>query len=135
VILFVDDEIGYTSAYKEELELSGYIVRHERSVDHAVEILERGQEEINLLILDIMMPPGRKFKDEETMDGLRTGEKFYEWVRDRYHELPVIILTNVSDENFSLRFDYDIQCMFTRKIDINPDQLLNCVRTFLQPND
>lgn len=123
MILFVDDEKREMDSYVQELELSRYEVSFQTDVDVALNVFDEEFNRIDLLILDIMMPPGSSFDNSETEMGVRTGVRFYERIRERTTDLPVVILTNVSDEGVRERFCGESKCWFLRKEDYLPFQL------------
>ncbi len=94
MILFVDDERRRMRSYVEAIELSHYQVKFESDVDDALNFFEKNCDQLKLLILDVMMPTGNSFDDEQTNDGLRTGICFYQKVRQLNRNIPVIIFTN-----------------------------------------
>jgi DNA-binding response OmpR family regulator len=116
----VDDEKHYTSTYCEDLQLEGVDVRFVNDVDTALQILETELHTINLVILDLMMPPMKAFEGVDTQHGLRTGVRFYEALRARAPELPVMILTNVNDGKVEDFFRSDKKCWYDRKQDWLP---------------
>lgn len=133
MILFVDDEGRFMDSYMVELKLEGYAVSFQSDVDSALPFLEESLDDVELLILDIMMPPGRSFQDADTRWGLRTGVLFYERVRELAPHLPVIIFTNVSDEQLEKRFQAEANCRFLRKKDYLPHELVETVEEILPP--
>lgn len=133
MILFVDDEKRFMHSYMMELELEGHTVSFQNDVDSALSLLEKGLDHLELLILDIMMPPGRNFQGEDTGGGLRTGVFFYERIRVLAPHLPVIIFTNVSDEQLEKRFKAEANCRFLRKEEYLPHELVETVREILPP--
>src|SRR5689334_685673 len=104
MILFVDDEQRRMGAFIEELERS-FEVCFIKEVDEALFFFEENVTSIDLLILDIMMPSGHVFRDVDTQYGLITGVYFYDRIRQWAPDLPVIILTNVTDERVMKRFN------------------------------
>lgn len=133
MILFVDDERRFMDSYRMELELEGHAVSFQNDVDSALLFLEKSFDAVELLILDIMMPQGRSFQNEDTHGGLRTGVFFYERIREMAPHLPVIIFTNVSDEQLEKRFKAEANCRFLRKEDYLPYELVETVREILPP--
>ncbi len=131
MILFVDDEMREMDSYKLELEMSKYTVVFEPDVDKALAFLEEAYNDIELLILDIMMPQGKNF-EAARHEGLRTGVDFYESIRKTHPELPVIILTNVSDESVRERFNGEAYCWFRQKTRVLPYELAECVDEILK---
>lgn len=124
MILIIDDEAREMDSYVRELKLSGYRVVFQKDVDDALEFLRQNLQDIRLVILDIMMPPGKAFKGENTRDGLRTGMFFYGRIREMAPDLPVVILTNVRDERVAKRFHKENRCWFLRKEDYLPFELV-----------
>jgi CheY-like chemotaxis protein len=96
MILFIDDEKRRMDSYVLELKISQYSVIFEQNVDCAIKLFEDHKENINLIILDMMMPTGTVFKNDQTEKGMRTGLCFYKFVRKHKPDLPIIIFTNVS---------------------------------------
>lgn len=131
MILFVDDESVHVDSYIQELRLTGYQVEHVSNVDDALGFLEKCIDKINLLILDIIVPPGLAFKSIDTALGLRTGIAFFERTRHIRPDLPVIILTNVSAPEVKERFASEDNCLFLRKEDYYPFELCDEVKDLL----
>lgn len=133
-ILFVDDEKRWTEPYireLEELQSTGFHVHYEATVDGAWSFFLKNQKDIVLLILDIMMAPGKLFIPEEARNGLRTGVRLYEKMRAEAPNLPIIMLTNVSDERIKEKFAMEANCLFVRKPECFPYELVDKVRNFL----
>src|SRR5262245_51220168 len=130
-ILFVDDEQRWVTSYIDELKYAGFTVHYKSTVDSAMEFFDDNHDQLSLLILDIMMPPGSIFKFEETQDGLRAGVLFYDTIRMKNPSLPVIILTNVSDDKVKKKFEQEYNCLFLRKPECFPYELAEEVRSIL----
>jgi CheY-like chemotaxis protein len=104
-IIFIDDEIECVEVYKEDLEIA---VNEKNSdslsiwtfdkLDEAYQYLEINGDNIDIVILDIMMPGGERFysKDLDPM-GLKSGFYFYQEVRKKYPNLDIRFFTNVTD--------------------------------------
>ncbi len=134
MILFVDDEKREVESYVRELQLSGFHVCFQNDVDSALRYFRENAENISILVLDLMMPAGSAFAKEDTDMGLRTGVRFYDSVRARAPDLPVIVLTNVSDESVARRFSAEHQCRFLRKEDYLPFEVVEEIRLLLNPS-
>lgn len=130
-VLFIDDEKRWIWPYIEELKAADFEVRHESNVDSAMRYLDSFRGQISLLILDMMMSPGEHFSLEETSDGMRTGISLYDFIRRRMPDVPVIILTNVSDEGVRRRFEKEEKTYFARKPDYFPNELVCLVKDVL----
>lgn len=123
MILIVDDERRYTLPYYEHLKLSGYRVEFRKDVVAAFHFLQEHLERIDVLVLDIMMPSGSMFTREETDNGLHTGVCFYDRVRKIAPRLPVIFLTNLSNEKLEERFQAEPYCRYIVKKTCLPHEL------------
>ena len=135
MILFIDDEKRTADTYIEDLEEEGFEVVFKMRVDDGVLFIEEHLSKIFLVILDIMMPPEIAFGHMDTEDGLRTGVVFYRKIRELAPELPVVILTNVSDDQVGKMFKSQRNCRFLQKKDYLPFQLVDEVREILlKPN-
>ena len=133
MIIMVDDELRRMAAYVWELRDTGYQVEMCSSVDTALANLEANLPQVRLLILDVMMPPGQAFKNLDTQDGLRTGERFYERVRQLSADLPVFFLTNVSDPHFTKKYLRERHCKVLHKEYYQPFELADEVRRMIGP--
>lgn len=131
MILFVDDERQNNLEYMEELKFAGKKVEFRKDVAVAFNFLIEHLQEIELLILDIMMPPGDLINENDANGGMRTGVRFYEVVRQMAPELPILILTNVSAHEVQERFDGEYRCWYIRKEKCLPYELSNEVKGIL----
>ena len=131
MILFVDDERREMGSYVEELRLSGYEVNFVNNVDDALKFFAENLISLNLIVLDIMLPHNNVFKDVDTELGLRTGVHLYRKFRIQAPDLPIIILTNVSDERIAKFFKQEAKCTFLPKEDILPYELAEEVQSIL----
>lgn len=131
MILFIDDEKRYSTIYVEAIEDEGHVVEFQKDVDEAWGFFDANADDIDLIVLDIMMSPGSTFGDEDTEGGLRTGLFFYERVREKAPDLPVVILTNASDEELIDRFRGEVRCWFRQKKNYLPFEIAREVRRIL----
>lgn len=135
MILFVDDEDIRMESYREELEFASYKVQYESSVDSAIVFFKENLEDIELIILDVMMPPGEAFANQKTHHGLRTGAYLYEYIRKVRSNIPVIFLTNVSDEALINKVEQasgEALIKFFEKKELLPFELVDKVKDFLE---
>lgn len=130
MILFVDDEEEMDS-YRMGLSLSGYEVVLITKLDDAWKYFDLNRDRINLVILDISMPPGNLLKDYDTKAGMRTGVVFFDKLREQIPTLPIIIFTNVSDERVRAHFSNEPNCLFMQKPDELPSTLAEKVGQLL----
>src|SRR5437762_11267389 len=95
MILFIDDEKRFMESYVDELECRQLLVKYVQNVDEAMSLLETRLKEVEIVILDTMMPRGTRFQSVDTESGLTTGLHVYKWIRERTQEMPVIVFTNL----------------------------------------
>lgn len=130
MILFVDDEERRVKSYIQEFQYSGYQVEFRSDVDSALDFFYEKYKQIELLVLDVMMPPGIAFKDFDTKYGLRTGIALYRKIRGENFTCPILFLTNVSSHSEN-ELDLDKNTLFLEKEDYLPFQLVDQVKNFV----
>lgn len=87
-ILLVEDDYALAMGTEYTLKAEGYRIRHAKNLAEARSITNVGgarQEEIDLILLDVMLPDG-------------SGFDYLEELREKQIEIPVIFLTAVGDE-------------------------------------
>lgn len=100
-VAIIDDEQLVMDAYETALRRREFeVIRFsgEDCVDRAVQYLEADAATVDLAVVDIMMPPGEAFKDFDTDQGMKTGVFLLEMLRAKYPRLPLLVLTNVQNE-------------------------------------
>lgn len=132
-IMFIDDDPRRMGLYVEELVEGGYEVVFHAEVDAALAALENPTEKVDLVVLDISMPPGAAFKFEDTLGGSRTGLPLYDKIRSFRPDVKVVAFTNVPDRRLAEHFSKeDIRlCRFVRKLDTLPSQFKELVDSFM----
>ena len=131
MIVLVDDEKREMDTYLRELRLSGYEVEFYQDVDSALEFIKDNTEQVDVVIMDVMMPAGAAFEDIDTQEGLRTGIYFFETIREVSPNLPFIVLTNVSNAREAERFSSQTSCWFLRKENYRPFEFVEELATIL----
>jgi CheY-like chemotaxis protein len=134
MIVFIDDERRRMSSYVEELELElNQEIHFETDVDSAIDFVNTKLTEINLIFLDMMMPPGKTFQNNsETEYGLRTGLLLYNRIRAQNNSIPIVIFTNTSGLNLPEEIKNDKQCRCLQKEDYLPWELVEEVKELLK---
>lgn len=104
-IIFIDDEQEQIEVYKEDLDIAarekGNILLRILMFDNlqkAYQYIKENFNNIDIIILDIMMPGGDEFheKDEDPM-GLKSGIYFYQEVKRICPNLDIRFFTNVTN--------------------------------------
>lgn len=134
MILFVDDEPRRVKPYIEELELSGYKVEFKDNIYDALNFWKERKQDLELIILDIMMPIGDDFDEaaqQESEFGLETGIYFYKKYL-KSQGVPVILFTHRADAKIPDKED-NLVCLL-RKIDYLPHEFVQDAKAVLEKN-
>lgn len=129
-ILLIDDNFGPLQYYKKALEHSDskiYKVYHVEDPDSALKFLMSKGSILDLIILDIMLPPGKSYKKEDTRGGLFTGIFLFRDIKKEYPKIPIIFLTNVTNPRVLDLLDEDRSLKIFQKIDTPPFKLLEII--------
>jgi CheY-like chemotaxis protein len=135
--MFIDDDPRRMGLYVEELREAGYEVVFHADVDTALTALEDAGEKVDLVVLDISMPPGNAFRFEDTVGGSRTGLPLYDKIRSFRPDVKVVAFTNVPDRRLAEHFSKEdlTVCRFIRKLDTLPSQFKELVDGFMSGTD
>lgn len=104
-ILFLDDDPKRMSSYVDFLEQNGYDTTLESDSSEAIKTVRERRNEIDLIVIDMMMPTEQRLK-HETDYGRRTGLYLLKEIRKISDDIPIIVLTVVRDS--SLRKETEI---------------------------
>jgi len=88
-ILIVEDEIPLLDSYAELVETAGYVPLKASDGYQALDILSNNLDQIDLVLLDLMMPG---------VDGLEVL-KTIKSNEDKYGKMPIVVLTNMTSES------------------------------------
>jgi len=97
VILYVEDQPLKTRI--KMLEDEGYKIIVARDGTASLDCLRK--ESIDLILLDIMMPPGDKLNIENAREGFATGVVFTREIKmhDEWKDIPIIVITANPDRD------------------------------------
>jgi CheY-like chemotaxis protein len=94
-ILYVEDEQWMMGGIVDSLSVDYNVVRA-RNGDQALALLESGEHKIDLIVLDIMMPPGKRIKNAHR--GRTAGVEFARIVlQEQKRATPIVCYTVVND--------------------------------------
>ena len=130
-ILIVDDETRWAESFLDELKLADYEYEYKTETDEAMVYFHENSDKIDVLILDIMMPPGTTLK-ASTDQGLDTGIKLYDQIRAKAPDLPVIVFTNVTGREVAQKFLNEADCWLYPKSDLLPFELVEEIEAILK---
>lgn len=134
-IFWLEDEprrmTHYYEVVKAELaEIADLELRMFSDVDEAWVFVQEHYRQIDVAILDIMLPPGNFCKDdrdEEVSLGFRTGARFFERMC-QLKKIPTIFFTNVYDLSLQQRLAILGMQGFFQKKSLLPHEFANEVR-------
>jgi DNA-binding NarL/FixJ family response regulator len=117
----------------EEREIHGFITKHLRYPDIALEFIHdliHNNKDIQVIILDIKMPPSGKYKDIVTRDGSRTGVAIYADLRMLCPEIPIVVFSNLVDEDLRKVLGQEGPLLrIISKTSSTPDSLVTIIQT------
>lgn len=125
-ILIIDDDVRPMQFYQKALKQAGFEVEQRLNPDTALAFLKTPGTDVSLIILDIMMSPGKTFEHDDTREGLNTGRFLFEVIRKGWPEIPLIVLTNVSLVDLGPLAG---STQVFRKIDLDPFELASIAQS------
>lgn len=125
-VLIVDDERGYAEALRDALDYQGFRVLTATTGEEALGVLQK--EQINLVTIDVMMPPGRSLESQVTSD--RTGVFLCKTIRQQYPHIYMICISVVTNRDTIKEIQsYNVQ--FLRKGEVPLRTVLDHISTKL----
>jgi DNA-binding response OmpR family regulator len=121
-ILIIEDEKSLVEAIQTKLEAAGYEI--EKAFDGEQGIAKLGEGKIDLILLDILMP---------VMDGISFLKKIK--TEEAYKNIPVIILTNLSDSEKVAQVLELGETSYLIKSDSSLDSLIEMIKKKLREID
>jgi len=129
-ILLVDDEIYATDSYVARLRDRGLRILLARTLAEAKQLISDNCSEINIVVTDVMMPPGEGEDLVETHGGYRSGMTLARWIKQSYSDLPVVALTMAIDREIEEWF-LDLGYRFVSKLDMPPHAFARYIEALL----
>ena len=130
MILIIDDDTRRLKSHIEYLVFKGYEVHQATSIKDAYEFLEEKTDQIELIILDIMMPTHNYFNYEESIGGKRTGVMLYDEIIKMNPLIPVIVYSAVSETNLAVQLKQKGVKDYIEKA-VKPTVLLSRIKKYL----
>ncbi len=102
-ILLIDDELypgqtdpagGYMWYYVQALRDLEFEVKEATGPAEGRRALSEPDARFDLIIIDMMMPPGNTLSEEATLNGMRSGLVLAKDICEHYATIPILILTN-----------------------------------------
>lgn len=98
-VLYIEDTGDFREFHKSILEEDGFRVIECESARMAIFNAKKYKEEINVILLDIMMPHEDLFKEEESKKGFKTGILLIDEINKvTGKKLPIVVYTAVTNK-------------------------------------
>ena len=127
LVLLVDDDKLPMLFYVKALEQKGLKVKHCLEPDSTLDFVRKRGEQIEAIVLDIMLSPGKAYKNKNTAEGLRTGLFLLMDIRKHCPDVPVVVLTNVKNPVTLDEFKGKPLLKVAQKMDCPPFELAELV--------
>lgn len=131
IVMFVDDQLEPMRLYILQLQEAGFEVVACSGPDEALAKAGELGARIDAIVLDIMMPPGKTYGDEESERGMRTGVLLCRQLREQLPLVPILVLTNAVDPAVVGAFDEGTFLRVLRKLRSGPVNLTEQVRNLI----
>jgi two-component system, chemotaxis family, sensor kinase CheA len=115
-VFIIDDDPAYSDLIVDKLKKEGLHTIVARSGEEALDVVREGNEDFDLILLDLMMPK---------MDGITF---YYNFAKLYNNEKPVIILTNLSRTAYPA--DPQIKELIT-KTNVSLDELMQKIKKYI----
>ena len=133
LVVVVDDSRRPMEDYIHGIMMVGFDAIQFFGPDSLFAFLEAKEPAVVAFVIDLMMPPGEKYGRVDTDEGLATGVFVYSDIRmiPRYAAVPVIVLTNSTNQATLGRFPADPYLRIGSKLDYPPSRLNSHLRSVI----
>jgi DNA-binding response OmpR family regulator len=129
-IILIDDDHGPMDYFVEALRCRGFDAKQIDSTDDVYMWLEVGDTRTpDLVVVDLMMAPGTRLTIDNTDGGLQSGVHIARAVRERFPDVPIMILTNRPNEEMAGRLPQGTHIQ--AKYEISPFSFADLVQQLL----
>lgn len=132
MIVFVDDEHSTVAKVSKELQNRGIECRTFDNVETAWHYLDADGDNVQLVVLDVMMPPRELIPLAEAEDGMSTGIAMWDRLRRRHPKLRMVLLTQITDPELGHSVDLGRSTIVLRKRDLFYDEIADEIQRFLK---
>jgi predicted nucleotide-binding protein len=98
-ILWVDDDVFFMHKLVGYVRDAGYNVLTAEGPDEALDIFQKYQAQISLVVLDVMMPHGQSFSPVESMGGYATGLALSRRILNEHPDIRILAFSVVTDQD------------------------------------
>jgi len=96
-ILWVEDDLFLISPMLDRFTHHGYEILSAGTISDALQHLNNHNSDIDLAILDVMMPPDTEYLKVDTFDGQRTGLVLGRIIKEKYPKIKIVGFSVVRD--------------------------------------
>jgi len=136
-ILWIDDDVDFAlNAFIDELEDdANYQVLRAQTPDKAWQMLE--EKPITAIIMDVMMPTGEIIDSKTSQQGVYTGLRLLEKIKDdpKYAKIPALIFTSLSKDKEVKKWGKENNVRILLKLDIYPEELVEAIEELLEKKE
>jgi CheY-like chemotaxis protein len=125
--LVIDDDNWSMKFYVKLLQKSGVNVIRCFSIDETFNTIPKLNLSIAAIIIDFMMPPGDRYKTENTNNGLFSGMFLYNDIHKVFPKAFIFVLTNLGEQDCIRQFKIDNNVEILQKLDYPPKELVDYV--------
>lgn len=131
-VAFVDDEHGPIDYYLDALKAKGHQVQRLDTVEDLFAHLAENKP-ADIYVVDILMPTHGHPQLKEASDGLATGIVLHREIRRAFQDVPIIMLTSISNPDVLEGLTLEANTRVESKIDTLPFELADIVDSALNP--
>lgn len=131
-ILWVDDDIKRLRVFVDEMQDEGYEIIQAETPEEMEAVLSRERQNIDLIIMDLMLPIGHRISPVKVNNGRLTGLFLIERIKENkaLKKIPIILFTIISDSSVS-NWCKNHNVKILRKADVLPSELCQHVLSIL----
>lgn len=127
-VLFIDDDTRLISSFADAVRDAGFATRHFRAPDPALDYLRKHDTIADVIVWDMMLPPGEAFRDVDTESGLSTGKHLF-WKMQELHPTSHYLLFTARGDMSFVEFDSPDKKSYVRfKTDLSVRGLVEFIR-------
>lgn len=127
-ILWVDDNLTYNlRRFVDEFEDKDISILKAYNASEGIDIFERFKDEIDAVILDMMMDPGKNLCHLETKSGFISGLVLARLIKKKEPKMPVIGFSIIAGESEIATWFVKNKCLLLDKQETSPEELVQKV--------
>lgn len=136
IVMLIDDDQEAMKYYILAIKQEGFELVHIKNPDETISYFNKPtHEKPDIVILDIMLPPGEVFANYPDVDeGLRSGILLYRRIKDQCENIPFVVLTNLRNpQTISDLKDLSSDILIFHKDETTPFDLTDHIKGVISP--